>query len=62
MNVSESCISHFLHKTSLPGIYTLIKFADALDVSLDWLLGRDKFIGTVPNERISELDKWGFMP
>ena len=41
VGISNSMISHYIHGRSLPSAAVLIKMADYLGVSIDWLLGRD---------------------
>lgn len=39
--LSAAHISHFERGTRLPTITNLVRLADALEVSTDWLLGRE---------------------
>lgn len=39
VGVSPKSISSYINQKSLPGVVTLTKIAQTLDVSVDWLLG-----------------------
>jgi len=42
LHVDITTISKYEHNTRTPDIYTMIKFADVYDVSLDKLVGREQ--------------------
>jgi len=42
LHVDITTISKYEHNTRTPDIYTMIKFADVYDVSLDKLVGREE--------------------
>lgn len=42
LGISQKSYSHWENNKTFPNFETLIKLVDLLDVSLDWLFGRDK--------------------
>lgn len=42
--VTASAISRYIHGCRLAHTYILVQIADLLDVSCDYLLGRDKYV------------------
>lgn len=50
LKIQKSSISAWINGKSLPSTEKLIALADFLDVSIDWLLGRDKNYTTVKSE------------
>ncbi len=46
LSVSLRTYRHYESDHTFPSSETLVKIADTLDVSIDYLLGRDKFLKT----------------
>ena len=44
LSVSIRTYRNYESETSYPSLETLVRIADRLDVSIDWLLGRDTFL------------------
>lgn len=41
--VSKNSIFNLEHEKHIPNLYTIVALADALGVSLDWLVGRNEY-------------------
>ena len=52
LSVTLGTYRHYENGHSSPNLNTLIKIADILDVSLDYLLGRDEFISRHSKEKV----------
>ena len=44
LDIPQPTLSAYEHGKITPKLEMLIKIADKCDVSLDWLIGRDKFV------------------
>lgn len=53
--ITEQSISRYVNGSRTPGTPELIKIADALDVSIDYLLGR---INITVEDIVTQLDIW----
>lgn len=42
--VTASCLKKWEEGVNSPNVYSLIRMADVLGVSLDWLCGREKYV------------------
>mgnify|MGYP003298103064 CR=1 FL=1 len=42
--VTASCIKKWEEGQNSPNVYSLIRMADILNVSIDWLCGRERYI------------------
>jgi len=51
LSVSLRTYRHYESGYSSPNLETLVRIADVLDVSLDYLLGRDEFLAKHAGER-----------
>ena len=55
MNITSACISAWENNKTQPDLQSLVKLADILEVSVDYLLGRTNDIGLVEiNNRLTQ--------
>ena len=52
LSVSLGTYRHYENGHSSPSIYTLVRIADILDVSLDVLMGREDFLARHEKEKV----------
>ncbi len=55
LGISRPAVSQFTNAVNMPNLNTLLDIANYFDVSIDYLLGRDKFLA---DQEKKIIEKW----